>query len=102
MKLGPTVLLGLLENHYIMTRELGGLPSDYETRWHSGKGSYGVVYCVRHRSCFQDLFLSSPCRRTGDYRALKSIQINKLEDVSVAKEFCEVYGRFRGARALQR
>eukprot|EP00439_Symbiodinium_sp_Y106_P047625 s207_g6.t1 len=47
---------GLLENHYVTTKELG-------------KGSYGVVYCVRHR-------------RTGLLRALKSIPFDKLEDTA--------------------
>lgn len=55
---------GLLENHYVMTRELG-------------KGSYGVVYCARHR-------------RSGEQRALKSIQINKLEEPGHFKDELEI------------
>ncbi|CAK9066075.1 unnamed protein product [Durusdinium trenchii] len=55
---------GLLENHYDVTRELG-------------KGSYGVVYCVRHR-------------RSGEHRALKSIQINKLEEPGHFKDELEI------------
>mmetsp|Transcript_68155 Transcript_68155/g.160421 ORF Transcript_68155/g.160421 Transcript_68155/m.160421 type:complete len:394 (+) Transcript_68155:152-1333(+) len=55
---------GLLENHYKTTKELG-------------KGSYGVVYCVRHR-------------RTGSLRALKSIPFDKLEDPSHFKDELEI------------
>mmetsp|Transcript_69634 Transcript_69634/g.166159 ORF Transcript_69634/g.166159 Transcript_69634/m.166159 type:complete len:396 (+) Transcript_69634:147-1334(+) len=55
---------GLLENHYVTTKELG-------------KGSYGVVYCVRHR-------------RTGLLRALKSIPFDKLEDPSHFKDELEI------------
>jgi len=58
---------GLLENHYITTRELG-------------KGSYGVVYCVRHR-------------KNGEHRALKSVAINKLEEPRHFKDELEIARR---------
>lgn len=55
---------GLLENHYKITKALG-------------KGSYGEVFRVRHRS-------------SGELRALKTIPLNKLEDPGAFKTELDV------------